>query len=193
MQVTDDEFAALRTVNTTTDLEGKTVKSSGTVLVAVALAGLVVAGCTASPAGTNTPASPSATASGSAAPDESAQATSGGAEASSTSAVPSPTDDRAALLEAAVIAYSDAFLSADANASYDLLSDRCQDRNSEATWAGLMAAVEGQFGSPLPLRSYESEISGDFARVTYTYDVASINQDREPWVWERGGWRQDDC
>ena len=172
-------------------LRKMTVMTSRTMLAALAFAGVALTGCAASPPDSATPTSPPA--SESAAPDETSQATSGGAEASSTTAAPSPTDDRAALLEEAVIAYSDAFLSADANASYDLLSDRCQDRNSEATWDGLMAAVEEQFGSPLPLRSYEAEISGDFARVTYTYVVASINQDREPWVWERGGWRQDDC
>lgn len=121
----------------------------------------------------------------------------------SSSAAPSPTatpsqsetagEDRAALLEAAVRAYSDTFLTADAESSYDLLSDRCQARVSKDQWELLMASVEQQYGTALPIRTYEAEISGDLARVTYAYDVAAINQDREPWVWERQGWRQDDC
>jgi len=41
--------------------------------------------------------------------------------------------------------------------------------------------------------AYDADIAGDMARVTYTFDLAAINQDSEPWVRESGVWRQDDC
>jgi hypothetical protein len=45
----------------------------------------------------------------------------------------------------------------------------------------------------LPVRSFVAEVSGDLARVTYTYDLKAINQDAEPWVREDGKWKEDDC
>jgi hypothetical protein len=45
----------------------------------------------------------------------------------------------------------------------------------------------------LPIVSYDAQVSGDHARVTYTYDVAALNQDAEPWVREEGFWKTDDC
>ena len=49
------------------------------------------------------------------------------------------------------------------------------------------------FGDALPFKSYDAELNGNQARVTYTYTVASINQEQEPWVLEDGAWREDDC
>jgi hypothetical protein len=50
-----------------------------------------------------------------------------------------------------------------------------------------------RYGTALPIKTYDANISGDLARVTYTYDVAEINQDSEPWVKESGAWHEDDC
>ncbi|GAW50912.1 uncharacterized protein PD653_1477 [Nocardioides sp. PD653] len=57
-------------------------------------------------------------------------------------------------------------------------------------------ATVGQAGelydNALALESYNAEVSGDQARVSYTYPASAINQDREPWVRE-SEWREDDC
>ena len=90
-------------------------------------------------------------------------------------------------------AYSDAFLTGDATAAYELLSARCQARTSHTEFAGIVEAAKAQYGHALPLRSFKAQVSSDLARVTYTYDVAEINQDAEPWVREDGAWHEDDC
>lgn len=96
-------------------------------------------------------------------------------------------------LRAAVQHYADAFLTADADASYALLSERCQARTSLATWRGLIEQMGVAYGSPLRLTSYTAKVSGDLARVTYTFSEAAINQSAEPWVRENGKWHEDDC
>ncbi|UUW89383.1 hypothetical protein [Pimelobacter simplex] len=95
-------------------------------------------------------------------------------------------------LRNAVQAYSDAFLSGEPTASYDLLSARCRDRHSLSYWTGVITAASDRYGEPLPIKSYAEKVSGDMARVTYTYSVAEINQTDEPWVNENG-WKNDDC
>lgn len=90
-------------------------------------------------------------------------------------------------------AYSDAFLMGDGAAAYALLSARCQERNTEAEFTSIVDRAGEQYGDPLPFKSFDAEISGDLARATYTYAVAEINQDAEPWVREGGEWREDDC
>ena len=105
---------------------------------------------------------------------------------------PAPQDDQAEL-KAAVQAYSDAFLTGKPLASYALLSQRCRARMSLSHWTGLITAAKAQYGTALPIKSFHADISGDLARATYTYDVAAINQDAEPWVKEAGHWKEDDC
>lgn len=95
-------------------------------------------------------------------------------------------------LEAAVTAYSDAFLSGDM-AAYDLLSQRCRDRTDKAAFRAILDQAKELYGSPLTIQTYEAEVSGDLARVTYTYEASALNQDSEPWVREGGEWRNDDC
>jgi hypothetical protein len=101
----------------------------------------------------------------------------------------STTDD----LKLAVKAYSDAFLTGDAKTAYDLLSERCRKRMPEAEFTGIVDAAEKMYGSALPLQTYSAKVSGDLARVTYTYSVKAINQESEPWAREDGAWHQDDC
>lgn len=43
------------------------------------------------------------------------------------------------------------------------------------------------------MKSFDAQVSGDLARVTYTYSVAGINQAGQSWVREDGSWRYDDC
>ena len=55
-----------------------------------------------------------------------------------------------------------------------------------------MAAGQ-MYGSALPITAYDAQISGDLARVTYTYAVPALDQSAEPWTSEDGAWKQDDC
>lgn len=106
-------------------------------------------------------------------------------------AIPSPSGDDA--LRAAVTAYSDAFLDGKPTVAYELFSERCRERLSLSSFTGIVTAAKQQYGKALPIRSYDAQVSGDLARVTYTYDVPALDQTKEPWVREKGEWRQDDC
>ncbi|RAO46713.1 hypothetical protein ONO86_03249 [Micromonospora noduli] len=92
-----------------------------------------------------------------------------------------------------MLAYSDAFLDAKPTVAYDLFSARCKDRLALSEFTGMLTAAKQVYGKALPLKSFDSQISGDLARVTYTYDVPALNQIKEPWVREGGKWKQDDC
>lgn len=96
-------------------------------------------------------------------------------------------------LKSAVTAYSDAYLSGDATAAYDLLSARCQGRMSVEQFGGLVSAAKAAYGDALPIKAFDAKVSDDLARVTYTYGVPALDQDSEPWVQENGDWREDDC
>jgi len=134
------------------------------VLIAVALLGLL-----ASCGGSEKPSAPSPSAS--AAPNGSAD------------------DDS---LRDAVQAYSDAFLTGEA-AAFDMLSKRCRDRVGKAEFLGILDTAKSTYGSAIPIKSFDADIQGTLARVTYTYDLKAINQDAEPWTRESGKWKQDDC
>lgn len=95
-------------------------------------------------------------------------------------------------LRQAVEAYSEAFLTGDADVGYVLYSQRCKHRVSKERFV-LLTTMAAEIYGPLPITSYAAEISGDFARVTYTFDVSELDQETEPWVRELGQWRQDDC
>lgn len=103
-----------------------------------------------------------------------------------------PTPDAEAELRKAVQAYSDGFLTGDTD-TYDLFSKRCKDRTNRNEFIGMLMAAKGAYGSVLPFDTFKAQISGDLARVSYTYPDSAINQRSEPWVRESGSWRQDDC
>lgn len=88
-------------------------------------------------------------------------------------------DDSEPELEAAVTAYSGAFLTGDA-AAYDLLSQRCRDRTDKDAFLTTLDQAKELYGSPLTILTYDAEVSGDLARVTYTYEASALNQDSEP-------------
>jgi hypothetical protein len=130
-------------------------------------------------------------------PDASATTSATTVSPTTAATTPTPTTDSKVEsekeLKAAVVAYSDAFLTGDSDSAYAIFSKRCKDRMDEAEFAGIVAQAKNLYGSALPLKSLEAQISGDLARVTYTYEVSGIDQDSEPWVREGGRWRQDDC
>lgn len=115
-------------------------------------------------------------------------------EAKPSASTPATTqaEDQGPALKAAVQSYSDAFLTGDGDAAFALLSKRCQDRLGESTFKAAVGAAGVKYGDALAFKSYEADISGTMARVTYTYAKPEINQDAEPWVNE-SGWKQDDC
>lgn len=96
-------------------------------------------------------------------------------------------------LRRAVQNYSDAYLTGDANTAYALLSKRCQARTTEADFAALVSQAKGLYGTALPMKTFKVDLNDAQARVTYTYEMAAINQTDEPWVKESGDWHQDDC
>jgi hypothetical protein len=105
--------------------------------------------------------------------------------------VPSAEDNRA--LKAAVTAYSDAFLTGNANVSYALLSTRCRAATPKANWDALLVQAKQAFGKALPITTFEARVSGDRAQVSYTYALAKIDQHDQPWVRESGHWFDDRC
>jgi hypothetical protein len=96
-------------------------------------------------------------------------------------------------LKAAVQAYSDAFLTGDGKTAYGLLSQQCRKRTTLAEFSSMLDTAKQLYGSALPIETFSASISGDLARVTYTYTIKAINQDHEPWVREDGDWHEDDC
>ncbi|MET8093105.1 hypothetical protein [Micromonospora sp. NPDC005220] len=104
-----------------------------------------------------------------------------------------PDTSEEAVLRQAVVAYSDAFLDAEPTVGYELFSARCKERVTLSEFTGMLTAAKQMYGKAMPIKSFEARISGDLARVTYTYDVPALNQNKEPWVREDGKWKQDDC
>ncbi|MFD4670468.1 hypothetical protein ACFWNN_12075 [Lentzea sp. NPDC058450] len=113
------------------------------------------------------------------------------AAATTTTTTSAATDNTA--LELQVRAYSTAFLAGDGDAAYDLLSQRCKERNTRPNFVMLVQQAGTLYG-PQEIRSLKvDQAAGDLARVTYTYDSAELDQRGEPWVRESGVWRIDDC
>ena len=130
------------------------------------------------------------------APAPTATATAGSSAAASSSVAASPSalqSDGQDDLRAAVRAYSDAFLNGKPAAAYELFSARCKQRISLDRFTTVVTAAKQLYGKALPFETYDAEVSGNFARVTYTFAVPALNQTKEPWVREDGRWKQDDC
>ncbi|MDH6227822.1 nuclear transport factor 2 family protein [Streptomyces sp. MJP52] len=153
-------------------------------VIPLALAGLLLTGCGSSSDEADGTA-------GGERPDTAAASASASPESTPTPKA-SPSASADAELKKAVQAYSDAFLTGD-TAAYDMLSERCRKRTDKNTFTGHLMAARTMYGNALPMTSYKAEVSGDMARVTYTYEVSGIDQESEPWVEENGVWRQDDC
>jgi hypothetical protein len=78
-------------------------------------------------------------------------------------------------------------------AAYAILSMRCQARLPLEEFRVVVAGGNMAFGAARLTSVTIDDLAGDLARVTYRYDVAAIDQEREPWTREGGRWRQDDC
>lgn len=152
------------------------------VSVSAVVGSVLVAACGS---GGDTPATSPTTPSTAAAPST--------PRASATSAKAPSTVDETSALRTTVQAYSDAYLTGKGEAAYALLSKRCQERMDRNQFVALVGQAKQMYGSALPIQTFKAEVSGDLARVTYTYSVSAINQDAEPWVRESGHWHEDDC
>lgn len=103
---------------------------------------------------------------------------------------PAKADDSA--LRDAVQAYSDAFLTGDDAAAFDALSARCQDKVGADAFGTVVNAAGKTYGTALPIKTFDADVNDTQARVTYTYDMAAIDQKDQPWV-DEGGWKYDAC
>jgi hypothetical protein len=96
-------------------------------------------------------------------------------------------------LEPAVRAYSDAYLSGNADEVHARMSSRCQERTDLENLRPIVATAKEQYGSA-KITSFEVVQESDgLARVSYGYDLSTIDQTEEPWTLQDGEWRNDDC
>ncbi len=98
-------------------------------------------------------------------------------------------------LRAAVQAYSDASLTGKVPAALRLMSQRCRDTMDEQQFTAEVELNGSMHSEPLELQSYDAEVDGKRALVSYTYVVVESDTEPtgEPWVLESGGWRNDAC
>jgi hypothetical protein len=139
------------------------------------LAALALAGCSSSGSDDDAPAAP------------------GTAAATGRPAAGKAASSDKDALTAAVKAYSAAYFKPDPDAGYALLSKRCRAQiGSEAYRTALTQAVS-TYGHQAVKAVTVDSLSGDMARVSYTYSVPALNQQGQPWVREGNAWRYDAC
>lgn len=145
-------------------------------LAAAALVALSLTACS------STPAAPAAAGTTATSSPQSAAAT--------TSA---PADTGSAALEAAVRAYSKAYFAGDATTGYAMLSKRCTTSVDKDIYAAAIATEAKAYGKQAIKTLTVEQLSGDLARVSYTYSVPLLNQKSQPWTRENGAWHYDAC
>ena len=75
-----------------------------------------------------------------------------------------------------------------------MLSERCQQRMKQADFVHITTIARDVYGGkPKAFVKYRERVAGGLARVTYTFDISTLNQRAEPWVREAGAWHEDDC
>jgi hypothetical protein len=89
-------------------------------------------------------------------------------------------------------AYSDAFLTGDSAAAFDRLSARCQNEVRD-TFGTTVFEAQATYGEALRFESFEAEVTGDSATVTYTFQKSELDKSDESWVLEDLWWKLDDC
>ncbi|MFD4814846.1 hypothetical protein [Streptomyces sp. NPDC058418] len=102
-------------------------------------------------------------------------------------------DQAAADLEKAVRAYSDAYFKPDTKAAYGMMSARCKSETTEAVYGAFVEVAAKDYGVQEIRTLTVDQISGDLARVSYTYAVPKLDQKQQPWAREGGVWRYDAC
>jgi len=145
----------------------------------------MLTGCGTDPATTHpTPTAP--------APTTESGASSATPTTAATSAT-SPSLGQEEALRAAVQGYSDAFLTGKIAAYDGYFSKGCKAKVVRNYFLGILTAADDTYGSPMPVKTFAATIDGNAADVSFTFDLAAINQSHETWVVEGGKWRTTDC
>jgi predicted outer membrane protein len=110
-----------------------------------------------------------------------------------TAATEQPADDGRAALEKAVRAYSTAYFGQDMDAAHGALSKRCATKIPRPMYEAAVKATVETLGKHEIKTLTVDQISGDLARVSYTYDVPKLSQSGQPWAREDGAWKYDAC
>jgi hypothetical protein len=114
--------------------------------------------------------------------------------ASSQAPASTPTPDSGkTALEAAVRAYSKAYFAGNATTGYAMLSKRCTAAVDKDVYAVAIATEAKAYGKQTIKTLTVEQLSGDLARVSYTYSVPLLNQKSQPWTREGGTWHYDAC
>lgn len=147
-------------------------------VLTAAIAAILLAGCggTSDTDGATTPRSTSTTA----------------ATATTTSAAPPPTTPAAPDLEAAVRAYTAAFLSGASDEAYAMLTERCRADTAAADFARTVTAAAATYGAAT-ITSYAETVDGQIGTATYELSDPTLNQLGERWLLVGGAWQNDDC
>jgi hypothetical protein len=101
-------------------------------------------------------------------------------------------NDASSKLEAAVRAYTAAFLGGDGAGAYGLLSERCRNETARNEFLGAVSLAAAQYGEA-KITGYKDDVNGGAATATYELTDSSLNQMDERWVLEDGTWHNDDC
>lgn len=108
------------------------------------------------------------------------------------SITPTPAD--AAVLSAAVQAYTAAYFKGDATTAYAALSKRCKGKIGAAEYAPVVQQAHTDYGSDHAATDVQADVSGVLARVTYKVaGLPKFDQEAQPWAREGGTWKYDAC
>lgn len=95
-------------------------------------------------------------------------------------------------LDQAVRDYSAAFLSGQGEKAAGMLSARCNTPALHARIVQLAQMAAALYGQA-KIISVEPVVNGKHGAVTYRFDQPAIDQQNQPWTWEDGTWRYDQC
>jgi hypothetical protein len=115
----------------------------------------------------------------------------GGSDGSSSS----DSDEAAseAAFEQSVMSYAKAFGLGDTDGAWATVSKRCQGIVPESEYRAAVASA-GELNKGMTATDVVVEIDGDQGRATYSITEDDIGPyDQQPWRFEDGAWRWDDC
>lgn len=130
----------------------------------------------------------------------------GGAKVAGPSPTPSirsastkPATNKAAAVAAkaaiakAVKAYSGDLVAGKGTKAYPLLSAHCRAVITASAFNALALQAHATYPKAKLRKITVTDVKGAQAHVTYTYTQAVLNQTRQSWVKEHGGWRWNGC
>lgn len=106
----------------------------------------------------------------------------------------SPAHGQPARLRVDAQAYTNAYITADLNAAWDLLSTRCQAFIGRHHFDSNSIDANYTYGQPHQITTFYAHVHGRRAELTYSFaDAPGLDKTAQPWVRQRGAWRNDDC